>query len=260
MVVVPGGEPLDVGLQDVLVQVPRAGDEGEDPLFLRLHDAVQRAVAEGLVAFEFDLVDADESAFRHGVRDVHLALADRRRRVGDGGVEVTLLAVELLRRLDAVARALRVEDGVRTDAQRLLDLFLLDVLRAVDRDRPDERPLVDVEGEHQTSALAGGLGRHLVEEAHRVDGANVLVEGVLVERRAGLRLQVDADGVFLDAHVADDVDLADRPFGRMDDRRAEREDDPDAERQRTSAPHPHPFQAVPPCRATGWFFSSCTRP
>ena len=47
-----------------------------------------------------------------------------------------------------LARLLGVEDGVRADAQHALELFLLDLLVALDAHLADERALVHVVGEH----------------------------------------------------------------------------------------------------------------
>src|SRR5207253_2426616 len=124
---------------------------------------------------------------------------------------VALLDVELLPGLEALARLLRVEDGVGADLERALELLTLHLLVALDLDRAHEGTLL-----HSEDDLDPVLGEarhvrvHLVEEDHRGDGADVPVDGVLVEGLARLRAQVDPDGVLLDAQVAGDADARDR--------------------------------------------------
>src|SRR5438067_6399433 len=211
VVVVPGRQPLHVGAQHFLVEHARAGDEAEEPLLPRLHDAAELAGRERLVAFEADLDDLDRLVLLDLVEDVDLVLAHRLGRVGERGVEVALLDVELLPGLEALARLLGVEDGVGADLERALELLTLHLLVALDLDRAHEGTLL-----HPEDDLDPVLGEarhvrvHLVEEAHRVDGADVPVDGVLVEGLARLRAQVDPDGVLLDAQVAGDADARDR--------------------------------------------------
>src|SRR5262249_5180498 len=57
----------------------------------------------------------------------------------------------------------------------------------------------------------------LVEEPHRVDRFDVLVERIAIEGLPLLRLEMDADGILLDADVALDADAA---HGRGFDRRS----------------------------------------
>src|SRR5262249_13343209 len=54
-------------------------------------------------------------------------------------------------------------------------------------------------------AVRGDLRVHLVEEAHRVDRLDVLIDGALVERAPLLRLEVHPDGVLFHPEVALDA-------------------------------------------------------
>jgi hypothetical protein len=170
VVVVPRRQALDVGLEHVLVQVAGSGDEREEPLLLRLHDAVELAVAERLVALEVDLVDADEAAFLDDVLDVDLVLADRLRRVVDRRVEVALLAVELLRGFDALAgrAGSRMVCGRTRSACSTSSFCPLPCPRS---DAADERAS---DAERGRPCRRPRASDHTVEEAHRVDGADAL--------------------------------------------------------------------------------------
>ncbi len=150
---------------------------------------------------------------RDGVEDVDLVLADQLGPVGDLGVEIALLDVELLRRLQALPRLLGIEDGVRPHLERALDLLALHLLGALHLDGAHERSLLHPEGDHHLVPLHGlEIGVHLVEEAHGVHGAHVAVERLLIEGLAGLRAEVDSNGVLLDAQVPGDAHASDRPL------------------------------------------------
>src|SRR4029077_18799951 len=140
--------------------------------------------------------------------DVDLVLADGRGVVGDLRVEVAFVGVELARGLDALARLLRVENGVRPHAERAFQLLLLQLLVAIDAHVAYQRPLGDLEGDHDPLVLGRDVGVHLVEEAHRVDRLDVLVDRGAIELLPLLRLEVDPDGVLLHADVALDPHAA----------------------------------------------------
>src|SRR5204862_8071733 len=150
---VPGRQPLHVGAQHFLVENGGAGDEAEEPLLPRLHDAAELAGRERLVAFEADLDDLDRLVLLDLVEDVDLVLAHRLGRVGERGVEVALLDVELLPGLEALARLLGVEDGVGADLERALELLALHLLVALDLDRAHAGALL-----HPPDDLDPGLG------------------------------------------------------------------------------------------------------
>ena len=150
---------------------------------------------------------------RDGVEDVDLVLADQLGPVRDLGVEIALLDVELLRRLQALPRLLGIEDGVRPHLERALDLLALHLLGALHLDGAHERSFLHPEGDHHLVPLHGlEIGVHLVEEAHGVHGAHVAVERLLIEGLAGLRAEVDSNGVLLDAQVPGDAHASDRPL------------------------------------------------
>src|SRR5207302_119572 len=82
-------------------------------------------------------------------------------------------------RLDALARLLRIEDRVGADLERPLDLLALQLLRPLDLDGAHQRALLHAERDGDV-VLAGRahVGVDLVEEAHRVDRADVAIERV----------------------------------------------------------------------------------
>ena len=74
-------------------------------------------------------------------------------------------------------------------------------------------PLAHAEDDHRALGAVGALDLDVLEEAHRVDGADVGVDRVPVERLARARLDVDADRFLVDARIALDADGGD-PIAR----------------------------------------------
>src|SRR4029453_13607839 len=122
----------------------------------------------------------------------------------------------LPRLLDALPGLLGVENGVRAQAQRALDLLFLELLVALDRDVARERPPRHAERDRDAPLTIGGhLRVDLVEESHGVDRLDVLVDCGLVEGSPFLRLKVHPDRVLLDPDVALDVYLRHRLLGGL---------------------------------------------
>src|SRR5262249_55161782 len=117
--------------------------------------------------------------------------------------------------------------------------------------------LLHPEGYGDLVALGGDVGVDLIEEAHGVNGADVLVEHLAIERLAGLGLEVDRNGVLLDPDVAAHAHLRHRRTGfrARTDRSEERGDDGEYGGEPAVAPH-----ASLPVRETAGPRSSCRRP
>ena len=113
-----------------------------------------------------------------------------------------------------LAHLLGLEDGVRAHFEGGVEVLATELLVPFDVHLVDERALGDLVGQHPLAVLLVQLGLDVVEEAHAVERADVAVDGLLVEVGAGLRANLDANGLFLDAVVAGDDDAVEpRTFG-----------------------------------------------
>ena len=179
---------------------------------LQLEAFEQVFVAESLVADDVDLADLRALALDDVDRDLHAIAGD----LLDLGVDhhAVLAAREILvgeEALDFVER--RLVEGLAPRethvAQRLLEVFGLDVLVARDREALDRGALEH--GDDQRAAVAADLD--VAEEAGRVQRAQRLVDASFVEPVADVDGQVVVDRAFRDALQALDADVADGEFG-----------------------------------------------
>ena len=73
-------------------------------------------------------------------------------------------------------------------------------------DLADGGLLLEHVGQDHAARGIGGLDLHVFEVTHLPDSAHVLLQNVLIQRRAGQRVQGDADGVVFDLAVATELD------------------------------------------------------
>ncbi len=207
-----------LGVGAGLVQVLRHVGPGAPRL--GAHALAKIALVEVRVALEDDLAELELPALddlevhRHGVVRQRLDL------VRDRGLVVTLGAVEGLDAVAVLVEQREVQRGARGERQLIADAVALDGVVARDRDLAHHRVLDHLEAEDAPVRRGFGAHAHVLEEAERVDLADVF--GDLLRRETIPRLGCDAGAnrVGLDAAVAADADLGDALTGlrRLDAR------------------------------------------
>src|SRR5215469_457287 len=82
-------------------------------------------------------------------------------------------------------------------------------LHALELNTRDLWPLGDIEDEHHSRWRLFNVPADAAEEAHLINGLDVLVDRVGIERCSDARLQMNQDRLFIDALEAADFDLGD---------------------------------------------------
>src|ERR1019366_3442585 len=228
LVVVEGTEHQDVALEDVL-RVRSARPEREEAAAAGLDLVAKLGVRHVVVADERDAAHGDRLVLDDLELDDDLVLARAHHVVADVGEEEALLAVGVLDLLHAPAHGGHAQDRVRLDLDGLVELVVLDLVVALERDLFDVRALAHDEPEHDAAVVGGQIDLDVFEEARVPDGVHVAREVRDLEELRRLLAQIGEDVVARYAGVADDVDGDDRePFGligdggRQDDRRLSR--------------------------------------
>ena len=112
----------------------------------------------------------------------------------------------LLGLVDAAANLIGLEDRVRAHLEGRLEVLATELLVPFDVDFVDQRPFGDAVRQHPLVVLLRQLRFDIVEEAHPVERADIVVDGFLVEARAGLGTDLNPNGFFFDALVTGDDD------------------------------------------------------
>ena len=194
MVVVHGDDALDVFIE--LLALHGSGEDVIVPL-LRGHGRLDLFRQNPVGALDHDPVDRDLASLRNLERHRHVAIGQLLGLGCHRDLEVALLLVRLLELLGGAVHL----DGIVDTAQLQVDLLGqcggVELLVAAEDDVAHERPLDHDEGDLHAALEVLDLELHVVEEAERKDGANVLSEAGGLKRRAGLGTDAAQDDRFL---------------------------------------------------------------
>ena len=116
------------------------------------------------------------------------------------------LAVKPQDSLQPFLESTRVQGRPRPDAESRVDVLLGHLVVAQYFHVLDVGPFPDRIGQ---GSLGGEIRAHVIEKPHPVDGLDVTVHDILIEREALLRLNAQADGVLFDPQVPLDTDFVD---------------------------------------------------
>jgi len=195
----------------------------EQAAVLGAHDGAQRAVAEGLVAFEVDHAHADGAAFIHAkddadfVFDLHFLAADLLAVAGDGldGVvapdvgEGAILVVLLDQAAVFVDLPFKVAAAF-VGLDRGQQLGGADGFVAFEFDLGNRGAFNQVDVEADAAGPRYGLGGTDVDEVRRFDQAAVVfVPDFQFKRASFARADQAQDGAFVDAGQAAELDFLD---------------------------------------------------
>ena len=221
VLVVESGQMIDVVLQLLLVERPLAGQPAQkEAVGAGLHHRAQFDRGEGLVAGEIDLGDLDLRSFGH--------VEDRDRgvvRLKDGaeihlGVKVALILIDLGDSVDRLLHLPGIENRARMKLGRRGDLVVSRANRfhPFDPDVGNLRTFDDLVYQYVAAVDVFDPGLDVLEEAHLVDGLDVLIDRVLIERLAYVLRDVNLDCVGFDALIALNPDRRDHRRGALRER------------------------------------------
>src|SRR5277367_6023973 len=212
VVVVKCGQPVDVRLQFLRIERAPLREPAQQPAVgPGLHVVFEHRRRKRVIADELDLRDLDLGPFTNVEFAERRVVGLRNRLEGHLGVGVALVRVHLLDVVDGLLDRDRIEDGAGLDPHRsdYLVVVRADGLHPVQLDVGNLRTLLDPVNQHALAALLLHVRAHRLEKAQEVDSLDVRSYRVGIERLADLLGDVDANRVFLDALIADDLNLGD---------------------------------------------------
>ncbi len=184
---------------------------GEEPQGAGLaghHLAAELIVGKPLVSDDVDLPDLGLGAFRDLENEIDPVLFELDDLGFDPGGEAAAAPVEFEDARDISPGPAAGEDLPRGDLDLLADLVFLDALGAFDDHPVDDRVFAHVDGEVAVAVVADF---HVGEQFGCEQRLQRAVCADPIVGLAGAQIDVGADGVGLEALVADDVERADDP-------------------------------------------------
>ncbi len=176
-----------------------------------LHVGFEHGRRKRVIADELDLRDLDLGPFTN-VELAERGVVGLRNRLEDHlGVGVALVRVYLFDIVDGLLDGDRIEDGPGLDLHRrdYLVVVRADRLHPVQLDVGNLRALLDPVNQHVLAALLLDVRAHRLEKTQQVDSFDVRSYRIGIKRLAHRLGDVDANRVFLDALIADDLNLGD---------------------------------------------------
>jgi hypothetical protein len=218
LVEVEVGDPLQVLLEQHLVVIAAAGEPGEEPLLLGIHDLLQFLLGEEGVPFEADVLDADQGALvdlegeQRFVVGVDLAVD------GDFGSVVAFLDVLRLDRGNAPLGFVGIVDAGGAQRHHPQQLFTADLLVPLELHAAYQRPLGDLENQDLDPVLRIHPGRHIGKTPESVDRLHGPVDLHGVNQLALLQRDGGEDRFGLDPAIAAHRDVSDLVLGGRPER------------------------------------------
>ncbi len=193
---------MRIKFQLFVIQDTSLGNPGKKPLRTGLHDVPEFIAVIGLVPFEFDLQDVNFVIFFNVVFQQNLVVGEVFSGLLDFGIVITLFLVKIIEAIDTLLDGIKIQNGIQIDPKLFLKIFIIKLIIAHKRDLAHGWLFNHIKGNHLARRTVGHTHGYILEKAHLVDVAKVLVQFIKVQPVPGLRAHNSQNSGLFDSPIA----------------------------------------------------------